>query len=224
MGAAVFGSLGTAESEELERLLQADPDAARELEELRATRDHVAPRRLGGGLRGDAVTGSRVTGRRCAQQPGQAAGAGAGGRSDLDPALGTGRRRGCPGACRRTGRLGDRPARAWGADGPPGTLGATEPISFTGEPRGVDVDASIVAHTWGTETVMTIDGLQQGAYTVQVVGTGGETVDSGTFIAPAQGITDCRMIAAVVRPEADAIVVSDSDGAVVMSSQLPRTT
>lgn len=108
--------------------------------------------------------------------------------------------------------------------GPPGTFGVTELISFTGEPRGVEIEASIVAHTWGTETVMTIDGLEQGTYTVQVVGTDGESVDSGTFIAPARGITDCRMIAALLRQEADIIVVSDSDGDVVMRSQLPETT
>ncbi|GAB3264059.1 hypothetical protein GCM10027425_28800 [Alteromonas gracilis] len=52
--------------------------------------------------------------------------------------------------------------------GPPGTLGAVEPIDFTGLPEGGSVQASLIAHTWGTETVLEVDGFPVGE-SVEVV-------------------------------------------------------
>ncbi|MDQ3628431.1 MAG: hypothetical protein M3419_06435 [Actinomycetota bacterium] len=223
MGAAALGSLSAAESQELERLLQADPDARRELEEMRATVAMLPP--AGSGVPFEVAPSpqleERVAGALGSPPP-----------PTLVPVTGPGRSRAWALVAAAAALVLVAGLGGWTVGqrepgvptGPPGTLGANEPISFTGEPPGVEVDASIVAHTWGTETVMTVDGLEQGAYTVQVVGADGETVDSGTFIAPARGITDCRMIAALLRQEAEAIVVSDSDGDVVMSSQLPQAT
>lgn len=224
MGTAVLGSLSTAESDELERLLRTDPDARRELEELRETRDMLPP--AGSGVTFEAEPSpdleSRVVYALSSPAPPPV----------LAPATAPTRSRPWALAAAAAALVLVAGVGGWALGqrdpgmptGPPGTLGAIEPISFTGEPRGVEVDASLVAHTWGTETVMTIDGLEKGTYTVQVVGADGERVDSGTFIAPAQGITDCRMIGALLREEADVIVVSDSDGDVVMRSQLPQTT
>lgn len=224
MGAAAFDALSDAESVELERLLAADPQARRELQEMRATVAALPP--AGSGTTFEASPSpdleERVVGAVGGPPPPPVAvpappptrarpWALVAAAATLVVAAGLG-----------GWAVGQREPST--PTGPPGTLGATEAISFTGEPRGVEVDASVVAHTWGTETVMTIDGLQQGSYTVQILDTDGEAVDSGTFIAAAQGITDCRMIAALLREDADAIVVSDADGDVVMRSQLPQAT
>lgn len=225
LGAAALGPLSSAEADELARLLEVDPDARRELDELRATVAKLPP--AGSGvmfeMRPAPELEERVVGAVGHPSTTATAIAPAAARSrSRTPALVAAAAAMVVAAGFGGWALGQR--EPVGPTGPPGTLGATEPITFTGEPRGVEVDASLVAHTWGTETVMTIDGLEQGAYTVQVVDGDGEAVDSGTFIAPARGITDCRMIAALLREEADVIVVSDSDGDVVMSSQLPQTT
>ena len=51
--------------------------------------------------------------------------------------------------------------------GPPGELGSQEQVSFSDPGTGVDVEGALVAHTWGTETVLEIDGLAVGdAFTV----------------------------------------------------------
>jgi len=225
MGAAAFGSLTAAEPEELEQLLVSDPDARRELEQMRATVALLPP--AGSGVAFDAAPSPELEERVVEAVTGSAP------RPVLVPPPATSRR---PAtlvlAAAAAALVLVAGAGGWAIGqrepgtptGPPGTPGATEQISFTGEPRGVQIDASVVAHTWGTETVMSIDGLEQGAYTVHVVDIDGARVDSGTFIAPEQGITDCRMIAGLLRGEADTIVVSDSDGDVVMSSQLPQTT
>ncbi|MBA2695478.1 MAG: hypothetical protein H0U62_06445 [Actinobacteria bacterium] len=224
MGAAALGPLSSAEAEELQRLLEAEPDARRELDELRATVDRLPS--AGSGVQFDATPSSGLEERVAAAVNGPPA------PTVLVPAVAAHRSRLWVLAAAAAVLVIAAGLGGWAVGqrepgvptGPPGTFGVTELISFTGEPRGVEIEASIVAHTWGTETVMTIDGLEQGTYTVQVVGTDGESVDSGTFIAPARGITDCRMIAALLRQEADIIVVSDSDGDVVMRSQLPETT
>ncbi len=224
MGAAALGSLSTAEAQELERLLKAEPDARRELDELRATVAMLPP--AGSGVQFEAAPSPGLEERVAAAVGGPPA------PTVLVPPAAAHRSRTWVLVAAAAALVIVAGLGGWAVGqrepsvptGPPGTLGATEPISFTGEPRGVEIDASIVAHTWGTETVMTIEGLEQGTYTVQVRGTDGESVDSGTFIAPRQGITGCRMIAALLREEADAIVVSDSDGGVVMRSQLPQTT
>jgi len=54
--------------------------------------------------------------------------------------------------------------------GEPGQPGAYEPVAFTGQPQQVDVSASVVADTWGTETVLDVSGLTVGErYTVKLV-------------------------------------------------------
>lgn len=226
MGAAVLGSLTPAESEELEGLLDADPAARRELAELRATVAMLPPAGAGAGF--DAQPSPGLEDRVVAAV------------ADLGrppPVLVTAapppaRTRGLASAAAAAALVVVAGLGGWAIGqrepasptGPPGTLGATETISFTGEPRGVEVDAAVVAHTWGTETVLTVDGLTQGVYTVQVIDTDGDRVEAGTFIAAEQGVTDCRMIAALLRSDAAAILVSEADGDAVMRSQLPQPT
>lgn len=97
-------------------------------------------------------------------------------------------------------------------DGPPGTLGAVEEISFTGEPGGSEVEGALVAHTWGTETVLEVDGLETGeTYEVILVTRSGEELSSGTFIG-AEATVDCRMNAAVMREDVTQVRIVSSDG------------
>lgn len=106
-------------------------------------------------------------------------------------------------------------------DGPPGTLGAVEEVDFAGEPDGVSVDGDLVAHTWGTETLLTIDGLPTGAaYEVVVIGLDGSEYDSGTFLGSDVTIS-CAMNAATLREDVAAVEIRDGAGAVVAAAVVP---
>lgn len=106
--------------------------------------------------------------------------------------------------------------------GPPGTLGALEQIDFRGAPRSVDVDGALVAHTWGTETMLRVDGLTPGdRFEVVLLGADGEVEDSGTFLGSKVAIS-CRLNAALLRQDVSAVEVLDASGAVVARSDVPR--
>jgi hypothetical protein len=105
--------------------------------------------------------------------------------------------------------------------GPPGTLGAIEQISFDGEPTGVDIDGSLVAHTWGTETILNITGLTEAdPYEVVLVTVAGDSLDSGSFLGSTVAI-DCEMNAAVLRESVASVEIQDASGTVVARAQLP---
>lgn len=105
--------------------------------------------------------------------------------------------------------------------GPPGTLGAVEELELVVEPAGVDVDGSLIAHTWGTETVLEVDGFEVGeSYVLVLISDDGVEFDSGTFLGSAVTI-ECRMNAAVMRHEAVRLEIRTEDGAVVVSADLP---
>lgn len=107
--------------------------------------------------------------------------------------------------------------------GPPG-LGETEPIAFSGAPEGVSADAAVVAHTWGTEVVLEVEGLRSGEiYTVVLEREDGGPVEAGSFIGTEDGPVECRLNGAVLRQDARAVSVVDADDGVVMESELaPR--
>ena len=105
--------------------------------------------------------------------------------------------------------------------GPPGTLGAVEHVAFDGEPSGVAVDGDLVAHTWGTETVLTVDGLPTGqAFSVVVVDDTGAEHESGAFLGTDVTI-DCRMNAAVLREHVVAVEVRGADGVEIATASVP---
>jgi len=105
--------------------------------------------------------------------------------------------------------------------GPPGTLGAVEHVAFAGEPSGVAVDGDLVAHTWGTETVLSVDGLPVGdAFSVVVVDDAGVEHESGTFLGTDVTI-DCRMNAAVLREHVVAVEVRGADGTDIATATVP---
>lgn len=105
--------------------------------------------------------------------------------------------------------------------GTPGTLGAVEDVRFEGAPAGVTIDGSLVAHTWGTETLLEIDGLPVGeSYSVFVVGESGERYAAGSFLGSAKTV-DCQMNSAVMRADASSVAIEDADGDVVAAAELP---
>ncbi|GHP19363.1 hypothetical protein RN2511_040990 [Rhodococcus sp. NKCM2511] len=105
--------------------------------------------------------------------------------------------------------------------GPPGTLGAYEEISFTTSGPTVDVEGGLVAHTWGTETVLEMDGISEGGpYDVVLVDRSGVDRPSGTFLGSTVTI-ECRMNAAVLRGDVAEIEIRGSDGVVLASAQVP---
>lgn len=108
--------------------------------------------------------------------------------------------------------------------GPPGTLGAVENVALYGTPAGTSFEASVIAHTWGTETVLAIDGLPAGdSFEVVLVTANGQELVSGTFFGAQQTVT-CRMNAAVMRADVASLQIRQDTGAVVASSSaLPRT-
>jgi hypothetical protein len=111
--------------------------------------------------------------------------------------------------------------RADVATGPAGTLGAVEDVTFAGAPAGVDVEGDVVAHTWGTETLLRVDGLPAGdAFTVVVVDERGGEHPSGTMLGSAVRI-DCRLNAGVLREDAASVEIRDAAGGRIALAELP---
>lgn len=105
--------------------------------------------------------------------------------------------------------------------GPPGTLGAYEEIAFTTSAPSVDVEGGLVAHTWGTETVLEMEGISdRGPYEVVLVDRSGVERPSGTFLGSDITI-ECRMNAAVLRQDVTDIEIRSAGGEILASAQLP---
>lgn len=106
--------------------------------------------------------------------------------------------------------------------GPPGTLGAAEQLAFTELPDGVTLTASVVAHTWGTETVLRqLTGLETGTtYSVVLVGDDGTEISAGSFVASEVPV-DCSLTGSALREDVAEVSVRTAEGAEVMRSPLP---
>ena len=106
--------------------------------------------------------------------------------------------------------------------GPPGTLGALEQIDVRDEIAGIDVDADLVAHTWGTEAVLDATGLAVGeTYSVVFVGADGAEFSAGQMLGSEVAI-HCRLNAAVLRDDAVRMEIRDADATVVALAELPE--
>lgn len=106
------------------------------------------------------------------------------------------------------------------ASGDPGTLGAAEDISFASEGAG-EIDGSVVAHTWGTEAMLTVDGLKTGqTYDVLFVDERGSTIDAGSFLGSEVTI-NCSMNAAIMREDVASVRIVADDGTTVRAADLP---
>ncbi|GAA2076609.1 hypothetical protein GCM10009821_14910 [Aeromicrobium halocynthiae] len=109
-------------------------------------------------------------------------------------------------------------------EGPPGTLGAYEPVTFDAPADEARVGAEVVAHTWGTEAVLEVEGLVEGAsYEVIFLDDEGRRRSAGAFLGSAVPI-DCRVNAAVLREDVRELVITTDDGQVVRSAELPAVT
>lgn len=122
------------------------------------------------------------------------------------------------------GTLGYQRTAGQPPDGPPGTLGAVEQIAFSGEPDNTAVRASLVAHTWGTETVLEVDGFTVGeTFEVVLVSDSGTELSSGAFIG-AEATVSCRMNAAVMREDVAQVWIVSSDERMRLVAELPAAT
>jgi hypothetical protein len=233
LGGAAAGDLDEDEHLELAALTAADPTAAAELADLQGAaallRAHASVEQPSPGLAHRIVaataaastagktstatssTGTAATGRRWSSQ-------GPAGRV-LGTAAAAALVFGLGGASGWALRDGGSPAGP--PTGPPGTLGALEPLEVRADP-GLDLDVQLVAHTWGTEAVLDIAGLPAGtAYSVTIVDLEGSEADAGSFVATS-GTVACRLNAAVLREDAGRLLVRAPDGSTVVEADLPR--
>jgi hypothetical protein len=234
---ALSGDLNTAEQDELDALRRTDPTVDSEIRELtevlRATtaaapswdasapsdalRDRVLALSSEGDVAGAPPVAEPVTATPVPAIPTDGAHVSAVRRRPWLLALGAA-------ACVAVGAGGvllGQPTVPGPPTGPPGTLGAIEQISFSGEPIGVEIDGSLVAHTWGTETILNMTGLTDAnPYNVVLVTVTGESLDSGSFLGSTVAI-DCEMNAAVMREAVASVEIQDASGTIVARAQLP---
>lgn len=98
---------------------------------------------------------------------------------------------------------------------------AVEPIAFGGAPPAVQAAAGLINHTWGTELMLDVAGLDDGetyqiVYRTEDAGPTG----AGSFQSVANTVVRCRCTAAPLREDLVAIAVLDGAGAEVMRAQL----
>lgn len=232
IGAALAGELTPSEQAELDEACRQDPSLQREVAELQAVLGRVRDGDLDwveANPGADLADRVAAIGEPVGQSPTESAAEMPTEMSPHGPSWRGRVARGLVAACLVgagvLGTLGYQWTVDAPPDGPPGTLGAVEPISFSGEPDGSDVEASLVAHTWGTETVLEVDGLRKGqTFEVVLVSRSGEELSSGTFIGSAATV-ECRMNAAIMRDEvAQVRIRSSGDTTVRLVADLPPAT
>ncbi len=105
--------------------------------------------------------------------------------------------------------------------GPPGTLGALEQVTVNDDVDEVDVEAQLVAHTWGTEAYLEATGLDVGAtYELVFVGVDGGEFSAGEVLGSEVPIV-CRMNAAVLRGDTVRMELRDTEDLVIAHADLP---
>lgn len=105
--------------------------------------------------------------------------------------------------------------------GPPGTLGAVEPVEVRDASDGTAIDADLVAHTWGTEAVLDATGLEVGAtYAIVFIGTDGSEFSAGEMLGSPVAI-HCRVNAAVLREDVARLEIRDDAGIAIAAAEVP---
>ncbi len=218
--AAATDAITEAESHELELLAAARPEVRAELEGLRSTLARLDTWAAGAGSWMAPEPSDRLD--RAVARLGREAGSQSGRRRSTSPRLVA-----AAVALVAAGSLGTLGLQALKAEqtvqGPPGTLGAVEPLSPAQGDSAVPgrVEASFIAHTWGTEAVLDVAGTRPGAvYDVYVLDRAGREVPAGAFLG-SRVTVHCRMNAAVLREDVSGLRITDADGAVVASAQAP---
>ena len=96
-----------------------------------------------------------------------------------------------------------------------------EPVAFSETPPGVEAEANLIDHTWGTETILVVSGLEDGkTYRLILRDEEGEAVPSGAFIGTGDRPLECRMNAALLREEATGLEVRTAGGDLVLEADL----
>lgn len=100
-------------------------------------------------------------------------------------------------------------------------LGDEEPITFVETPASVAADGTVIAHTWGTELVLEVEGLQSGeVYTATLESADGSPVPAGTFVGVEGVKIDCQLNGAVLREDTRSVSITDESGERVLHSEL----
>lgn len=93
------------------------------------------------------------------------------------------------------------------------------PLSLHVDVTGVQADAGLVRHTWGTELQLQATGLQNGrAYTVTFTRSDGTEVSGGTFLGTGGNPLRCSLNAALAIEDAAAVRVNDAGGVLVLDA------
>ena len=103
---------------------------------------------------------------------------------------------------------------------PPVTL---EPVTLSSATPAITIETSgLVAHTWGVELRMTGRGFEEGAVFQAAFRSSetGELETAGAFIGTGGKEMTCNLQSALMRAEASEVVVTDADGAVVLTAPL----
>lgn len=212
IAAAVAGDLSAAEGEELRRLSQAHPWIEVEIDRLRDVAARVGDAHPGWT---DTVVTEALRERILGGIPAQAAPVVRLRRPWLRPLIGA--------ACLVVGLAIGAAVPAVTSlppSGPPGTLGAHEPLVIE-EESGIDLEADLVAHTWGTEAILDVRGLTVDAtYRVVFIGEDGAEYSAGEMLGSSVPI-HCRLNAAVLREQAVRMEIRDDTSTVIASADLP---
>lgn len=100
-----------------------------------------------------------------------------------------------------------------------------EPVAFSEAPPGVEAEANLIDHTWGTETVLVVSGLEEGeTYRLLLRDEDGGAAPSGAFVGTGDKPIECRMNAALLREEATGLEVRTAGGDLVLEADLPERT
>lgn len=109
-----------------------------------------------------------------------------------------------------------------GALSPPPTTPAAPPVQELAvrlAVGGLEADAGLVKHTWGTELKLQATGLQDGdAYTVTFIRADGSEVPGGTFLGTGGNRLNCSLNGALPIDETAEVTVTDADGVVVLDA------
>ncbi|GGF96443.1 hypothetical protein GCM10007304_08000 [Rhodococcoides trifolii] len=205
IAAAVGDDLDDAELHELRALAAVDPTVDDEIEQLRDVVGRVSSLPTWIEPPADGSMRRQVVGRRTGRRlPVIAAAAAVGILAGV------------------AGVLGIQAVRNAPVTGPPGTLGAYEQVDFDESEAGLTVDGGLVAHTWGTETVLEVSGVRTDeVYGVYLREASGLTMASGTFLGTPVPV-DCRMNAAVGRSEVIGLEIRTARGDVVATAEVPQ--
>lgn len=227
--AAAEGRLDDAQRERLDRLRAGDPTVEEEIAELRAVLDSL--QELDGWDESALEESPSIAVLRRAKEQiaseSQERGTGAPGpsRPDGRPVA---RRRALLGLAAAglvaTGAVGHdvvRRLRPETPEGAPGTLGALERVGVTESAAGAEVSLGIIAHTWGTETVLEVAGSERGVvYDVVLVDRAGTRTGSGSFLGTEEPL-DCEMNAAILREDVAEVLLVAAGGETWARAQLP---